>query len=60
MIKINSANKHMACNSCLSLEDVLSISIGAETSHTVSIRLCKNCRTKLMSKLICLYKKEEK
>jgi hypothetical protein len=58
MIQVKKANKHMGCNSCLNTKDVLNITIGVEMSHTTSMRLCKDCRTELMSELIKLDKEE--
>ena len=52
MIKIVKVDKsYWACNSCLSKDKLLNIVIGAEESHTSSIRLCKKCREELISKL---------
>ncbi len=51
MIKINTKLKeYEQCNSCLSQENVVYISVGTESS-TTSLKLCKNCRYVLSLKL---------
>jgi hypothetical protein len=52
MIKVAKLEStYWACNSCLSKNEVLNITIGAESSHTSSIRLCKKCSKELIEKL---------
>ena len=52
MIKVAKLDStYWACNSCLSKDKLLNITIGAEEYHTSSIRLCKKCREELISKL---------
>jgi hypothetical protein len=52
---------YYSCNACSNKENLIEILIGkqhGESSIVAGVRVCKYCRTELMSKLICLYKKE--